>query len=252
MARHTKSVSQVQSNLNSLFQDAFRQFEPRRPVPEVEVRFYPYAGLHHTIRVRSGRAYVRISDVFTNAPRDVFRALAYILVARILAKQTPAVHDRIYRDFACSPQVLRASDIARRNRGRKMVSGSRGSIYDLEKIFNRLNRRFFDGELPRPILTWSQRRTRRILGHHDPVHDTIVISKTLDDRDVPEWFVEYIVFHEMLHIKHPARLINGRRYYHTNAFRADEHRFPEYEEAQEWLNHVARKHRATRARARAA
>jgi hypothetical protein len=23
----------------------------------------------------------------------------------------------------------------------------------------------------------------------------------------------------MLHIKHPARMINGRRYYHTSAFR---------------------------------
>lgn len=242
-------MPQTQNHLGKLFADAFRQLEPRRAVPEIEVRFYPYAGLHHTIRVRSGRVYVRISDIFKNAPVAVHRALAFILVAKLLSRRTPDVHDRTYRDYAYTPQIMRASDIARRRRGRKVVSSARGRAYDLEKMFARLNRKFFDDELEKPTLTWSQRRTRRILGHHDPVHETIVISKTLDARDVPEWFVEYILYHEMLHIKHPARLINGRRYYHTNAFRAEEHRFPYYEEAQQWLERVVRQHRATRARA---
>jgi SprT-like family protein len=242
-------MSQTQSHIRKLFSEAFRQLEPRRSVPEIEVRFYPYAGLHHTIRIRSGRVYVRISDIFKSAPTGIHRALAFILVAKLLSRPTADVHERAYRDYAYSAQILRASDIARRRRGRKVISSSRGMAYDLEKMFTRLNRRYFGGALERPTLTWSQRRTRRILGHHDPVHDTIVISKTLDARDVPEWFVEYILYHEMLHIKHPARLINGRRYYHTNAFRAEEQRFPQFEEAQTWLDRVVRQNRASRARA---
>ncbi len=237
------------SHLSYLYTEAFRQIEPRRTPPEVEVRFYPYAGLHHTIRLRSGRVYVRISDIFRNAPLKVHRALAFILVAKLLRRQTPEVHDRVYRDYACTPEVMRAADLARQKRGRKIISSARGQVYDLNRMFDRLNRRYFDGKLPKPTLTWSQRRTRRILGHHDGVHDTIVISKTLDSRDVPEWFVEYILYHEMLHIKHPARIINGRRYYHTKAFRAEEERFPYYEKAQEWLDRIARRYRAPRARA---
>ena len=108
---------------------------------------------------------------------------------------------------------MRSSDIARRQRGRKRISSAHGETYDLEKMFAKLNRGYFGGELTKPTITWSQRRTRRILGHHDRVYDTITISKTLDSLDVPEWFVKYILYHEMLHIKHPARLINGRRYY---------------------------------------
>ena len=81
------------------------------------------------------------------------------------------------------------------------------------------------------------------------MHDHITISKTLDSLDVPEWFVEYILYHEMLHIKHPARLINGRRYYHTTAFRVDERRFPYNQEAQQWLERIARQRRHPRARA---
>ena len=147
-------MSQSLSHLNKLYADAFRQLEPKRAVPAIEVRFYPYAGLHHTIRLRSGRVYVRISDIFKQAPVAVHRALAFILVARLLARRTPDVHDRTYRDYAYTPQILRASDIARRRRGRKVISTARGRVYDLDKMFARLNRRHFDGELEKPTLTW--------------------------------------------------------------------------------------------------
>ena len=238
-------MSAAQTNLSPLFADAFRQLERNHPPPDVDVRFYPYAGLRHTIRRRSGRIYVRVSDIFRDAPANVQRALAFMLVASLLRRPTPQVHERIYRDYAFSPQVQRASDIARRLRGRKMISTSRGNHHNLDRLFARLNRRYFDDELEKPTLTWSQRRTRRILGHHDSTFNTIVISKTLDAPDVPEWFVEYILYHEMLHIKHPARIIKGRRFSHTKAFLAEEERFPLFDEAQKWLDDVARERRTT-------
>jgi predicted metal-dependent hydrolase len=242
-------MSDSQPLLGALFVEAFRHLARSRPVPEIDVRYYPYAGLNHTIRLRSGRVYVRVSDIFRTAPINVHRALAFILVAKLLRRRPPEVHEKVYRDYAYSPQVLRASDIARRQRGRKLISSARGQVYDLEKMFHRLNRRYFDGAIEKPTLTWSQRRTRRILGHHDSAHDTIVVSKTLDAEDIPAWFVEYILYHEMLHIKHPARLIKGRRYYHTNAFRAEEHRFPYYEKAQLMLERIAYQRHVPRARA---
>jgi len=247
-------MPQSSLHLRRVFSDAFRQLERGRQrfrpeTGDIEVKFYPYAGLHHTIRVRAGRVYVRLSDLFQTAPPEVIRALAFLLVARLLSRKTPRDQERIYRSYAFSPQLLRASDIARRQRGRKVVSSSLGQVYDLDRIFSRLNRRYFDGAVEKPVLTWSQRRARSILGHHDAAHDTITVSKALDSVEVPEWFVEFIVFHEMLHIKHPARIINGRRYYHTAAFRAEEQSFRRYEEAQEWLDRVVRKRHELRARA---
>jgi hypothetical protein len=247
-------MSQSNLHLKRVFSDAFRQLDPggkrlQADLGGIEVRFYPYAGVHHTIRVRAGRVYVRLSDLFQTAPPEVIRALAFLLVARLLSRKPPRDQERIYRSYAFSPELLRASDIARRQRGRKVVSSANGQVYDLERIFARLNRRHFDGAIEKPVLTWSRRRARSILGHHDAAHDTIVISKTLDSREVPEWFVEYILFHEMLHIKHPARIVNGRRYYHTTAFRAEEQSFPRYQHAQEWLDHVVRKRQELRARA---
>jgi hypothetical protein len=237
------------NEVRQYFADAFRHMGGNRGVPVIEVRFYPYAGLRHTIRLRSGRVYVRLSDICKDAPPEALRAIAWILVARLLGKKVPTIHDRVYREYSLTPAVMRSSDLARRGRGRKMISSAQGEVYDLDRMFVKLNRRYFDGEIPKPTLTWSQRRTRSILGHHDHSFDSITISKTLDSKDVPEWFVEYILYHEMLHIKHPARLIKGRRYYHTSAFRLDERRFPYYEQAQKWLDRLARLRRVPRARA---
>src|SRR5258708_29588920 len=144
-------------HLQRVFNEAFRQFDRERRsrfrpnLSDIEVKFYPYAGLHHTIRVRAGRVYVRLSDLFQTAPPEVMRALAFLLVARLLSHKVPGDQERIYRSYAFSPELLRASDIARKERGRKVISSAQGKFYDLERIFARLNRRYFNGELENPV-----------------------------------------------------------------------------------------------------
>ncbi|HEX8128714.1 MAG TPA: SprT-like domain-containing protein [Pyrinomonadaceae bacterium] len=245
-------MSATQTHLSLLFAEVFRQLERQHPTPEIDVRFYPYAGLNHTIRSRSGRIHVRISDIFRDAPPNVQRALAFILIAKLLRRPTPEFHERIYRDYAFSPKIQRDADMEGLRRGRKTVSTSRGSYHNLDRLFSRLNQRYFNGEMEKPALAWSQRRTRRILGHRYRNDETIIISKTLDAPDVPEWLVEYILYHEMLHIKHPARVVKGRRLSHTKAFLAEEERYHHFDEAQEWLDQEARQRRTQPAAARAA
>jgi hypothetical protein len=222
-----------------MFADAFQQVTKRQSMPEIHVAFYPFAGLNHTIRIRKQRVYVRVSDILRDAPRQVHRALAFILIAKLFNKSVTSEHETLYRQYAYQPQVLRASDLARRKRGRKQLSGAKGRHYDLDKIFARLNRRYFNNELRKPTLSWSARKSKRILGHHDSVHDAIIISRSLDQVSVPDFLVEYVLYHEMLHIKHRPRLINGRRVFHTTAFRADERRFARYQEAMEWFETAA-------------
>jgi len=219
------------NQLRDLYTDVFGRKVKDRPVPAIEVRFYPYTGLHHTIRIRSNKVYVKLSDLIADAPFEIHRALAFILVSKLLGRKIPMAHEETYRNFSYSPDVLRRIELSHRGRGKKIISSSRGTAYDLDKMFRQLNFRYFEGTLEKPTLTWSQRKTHRILGHHDSFHDTIVISKTLDSRDVPEWLVEYVLYHEMLHIKHGSQIVNNRRQHHTKAFRADEKKFPYYEQA---------------------
>src|SRR5437016_1077675 len=108
-------MSQSNLHLQRVFHDAFRQLDRgqrrfRLDIEDIEVKFYPYAGLHHTIRARAGRIYVRLSDLFQAAPPEAIRALAFLLVARLLSRKAPVAHERIYRSYAFRPEVLRAAD----------------------------------------------------------------------------------------------------------------------------------------------
>jgi predicted metal-dependent hydrolase len=87
-------------------------------------------------------------------------------------------------------------------------------------------------------MSWSQTRTRRILGHYDPAHNAIIISRVFDHFAVPRCAVEYIVYHEMLHLKHPVRLRGSRRCVHSAEFQADEKLFPELAGANAFLKRL--------------
>ncbi|HEX9962043.1 MAG TPA: hypothetical protein VGB00_13995, partial [Pyrinomonadaceae bacterium] len=67
----------------------------------------------------------------------------------------------------------------------------------------------------------------------------LVVSKSLDDKKVPAFVVESVVYHEMLHIKHPTIIRNGRRYNHTPAFRRDEEIFEHFAAAEAWITRNA-------------
>ena len=227
--------------IREFYEEAFQQMNGKLGVSSIEVSFYPYVGLNQTIRIRDGRVFVRIADMCRDMPPDAQRGLAYILVAKLLRKRVPKQADEVYSEYVQTTEMRERSNDRKRSHGRKVVTSSKGEVYDLEEIFDNLNFWYFRGRLPKPVLTWSSRKTYRILGHHDSTHDTIVVSKSLDSSDVPRFVVEYIVFHEMLHIHHPTVHHNGRRYNHTPAFRRDERRFPDYQAAEDWIERSVRK-----------
>lgn len=239
-------------SLEAVFDQALRALVKKEPRPKVEARFYPYAGLSSTIRLRQGRVLARVSDILVGSPREVLFALACILVAKLYRLKASKVHEQVYREHTLHPPILDASQAARRRRGYKITTSSSGKVYDLAELFTQLNTSYFGGQLEAPMLSWSQRQTRRVLGHHDHVHRTIIISSTLDSAAIPRFVVEYVLYHEMLHVKHPARVIGGRTIYHGPWFRADERLFERFDEALKWLEKIAvparRKNRRRRIR----
>lgn len=225
--------------LRKFFVEAFCEVGNRHTAPEIEIGFYPFAGLNNYIKVRNRKAYVKLSDILREAPRAVHRALAYILVAKLLQKPPEERFEEVYRSYITTPLVSRVIERVQRQRGRKRIFGTRGRVRDLEKAFHKLNRRYFNGELKMPKLTWSARPTRQILGHLDRVHNTLVISRTLDDARIPQFFFEYILYHEMLHLKHAPRRKGDRVYNHTPEFLREEQQFKYFDQAQKWLERIA-------------
>ncbi len=233
-------MPQITDQLRELYIEAYRWLAPARPVPAIHVSFYPYIGINHTIRIRSGDIYVRIAELCREMPLPCHRGLAFILVGKLLQKKIPAGAREVYAAFARSPAARELASANKRTRGRKVVTTSKGAIYDLDEIFATVNHQYFRDLIPKPVLTWSAKKTYRILGHHDATHEHIAISRSLDSANVPRYVVEYVVFHEMLHIAHPTQHINGRKYNHTPAFKRDEQKFAFYTEAEKWIERNVR------------
>lgn len=237
------------SKLSEIYREVFARLDRSRTPPEVEVSFYPYVGINHTIRIRNGRVYVRIATICHDMPVAAHRGLARILVGKLFGRKAPKQARDAYEDYIASVEVRERADHSKRSRGRKVVTGPKGEIYNLDEIFDSLNFWYFRSGLEKPTLTWSPRKSFHILGHHDSTHDTISVSRSLDSKMVPRFVVEYVLFHEMLHIAHPAVHKNGRRYHHTSAFRRDERRFAHFHEAEKWIEgNIARLRRAARRR----
>ena len=239
-------------NLNlikNFYQTAFEKLDrQKRATPEVSVEFYPYVGLRHTIRIREDKVFVRLSDLSKQAPPLIHEALAFVLVSKLLRRRVPPIHLEIYRNYAAQPEIGEQANNSRKERGRKVISSPRGQAYDLEEIFRLVNQTYFQNRLEQPVLSWSQTKTRRVFGHQDAVHDTIIISRTLDDAKVPQFVVEFVLYHELLHVVHPMRVVNGKRRIHSAAFRRDERRFAHFDNAEKWLEKLAGKFKPPRRR----
>ncbi|MGB9075101.1 MAG: M48 family peptidase [Terriglobales bacterium] len=221
--------------LNEIFHEAYLELRPRTPEPPMHIRFYPFVSINNTIRLRQGELYIRLSDLLEGAPEPVLHAIAHILLAKLYRKPVDRAQSARYRRYVASHDISAKAHLVRQIRGRKHIHSARGHHYHLEEIFEELNRRFFHGLMGRPQLTWSRNHARNHLGHYDPAHNAIVISRIFDHPRVPRYVVEYIVFHEMLHLEHPVKLRGSRRCVHSREFLKEEKMFPELADAKKFL-----------------
>jgi len=118
---------------------------------------------------------------------------------------------------------------------------SEGVFHDLEAAFQRVAATYFADGMAKPRLVWSRRITSCKFGHYDPVRDELMVSATLDSREVPSYVVDFVVYHELLHKKHGASWQNGRQAVHTPAFRQEERRFAEYTAAEKVIKELSRR-----------
>lgn len=125
--------------------------------------------------------------------------------------------------------------------GKRTIIRTRGRIHNIKKIFNRLNNEHFDGKIKAKI-TYGRygcrnvkRRTSITFGTYSPSELLIRIHPALDSMEVPEYFVEHVIHHEMLHEVLPPIRGNGSRWiiHHYN-FRVAEATTPTYKEAIKW------------------
>jgi hypothetical protein len=219
----------------AIFARVFRLLRPRTALPEIEIHWREYASVNCSVRLEAGKLSVKISDLLQSSPSPVMEALAFILLGRLYRKPVAKAHLHRYNLYLNRRDVRRDMHLVRQARGRKFISGPCGQVFDLARIFNDLNQRYFDGLMACPQLGWSRTRNRRLLGHFDPCHNAIIISRVFDQPSVPKLALEFVMYHEMLHLRFPTEYRGARRCIHTRSFKEAERKFTGWKEAGELL-----------------
>ena len=119
-------------------------------------------------------------------------------------------------------------------------AAARGQVHDLEASFHRVNSEYFGGLLKKPALRWGSVASTRTYGKYRFTQDLLTISPSLDAADIPEWVLDFVVFHELLHKALGLTPKAGRQYAHTPEFRAAERAHPRYREADDFLKRLSR------------
>lgn len=172
---------------------------------------------------------LRLHHMFLEAPERVVRAIADY------AGRGRRGAGTVLDDYIRGRQPL----IRVERTGLEADLNPQGRCFDLQDIFNRLNERFFQGGISAWIgwgrMPGKRRRKSIRLGVYDHQTREIRIHPALDRMDVPLFFVEFIVFHEMLHQLFPSPSHGrGRRVHHPRGFRDRERAYPLYDRAIQW------------------
>ncbi|BAY89176.1 MULTISPECIES: SprT-like family protein [unclassified Tolypothrix] len=199
---------------------------------ELKVELTNLAGLYKGKKSHKF-THITISEGFINAPDAVLEAVVKSIIVGKNQETT-----KLIRSFASSEEyssVILTLDLI----AEVIAENPQGNFYNLNNLFDKINQEYFAANLVKPRLAWSKINTYRKFGHYEPARDRVVMSLTLDDGNIPEFVIEFVLFHELLHKHHGTKWVNGRRMVHTSEFRADESKFKLYAEAQNWLQKLA-------------
>ena len=162
-------------------------------------------------RPRNGAIRFSVHRMFLDAPAEVVAALAaYMVGARGRGCEgllRTYMDEQSARMDAASPDQDGDADASHRRAVLKNLR-ARGAVYDLHRLAEEVNRDYFGGDV-RVNITWSrgarEPRSRNgfrrhiIFGSYDRPHALVRIHPALDSADVPEFFVKFVIYHEMLH-----------------------------------------------------
>jgi hypothetical protein len=171
----------------------------------------------------------RLHHMFVDAPPAILRA-----IAAYAERQDREASDLLRNFIDANEDAIR-----QRRAPRPTTVEVEGRHHNLQVIFDQLNRDYFGGAIKARI-TWGPRTRRKRgrasikLGSYTVEDELIRVHPVLDAEDVPRLYLAWVVYHEMLHEIHDMPVIDGRRVYHTRAFRQAEAKFEHYAEAVLW------------------
>ncbi len=217
--------------MEATFQQVGRQFG----FTDVEASYYPFKEFKTTWQRIGSEASFKVTDYLQGASPDVMQDFAGCLFTRIQRQRREVYTPRV-RDFLRSNEFVIMNQEKYLRRSRNLTFSSFGQVYDLEVLLNSLRRKGLVQNGENTFLSWTDKPNRFRMGYCSVLMKVVAISSALDRKDVPDFVAEYVLYHEMLHLKMGT---DSLRSYHDADFKREERLYPRWRDAENWLKKVA-------------
>ena len=180
---------------------------------------------------------VRLQRIFLDADPAVLDDIAALLTGR--ATDRAVLRRFIDERFRETPGAARPMREPAAERGQS-------SVHPIEAYARDLNLTYLNGRSTARVV-WGRRSTRRSrrsirFACYDPERNMIIMNRKLDNPDIPAYFVEYILFHEMLHeVLGIGSRADGRRDIHGSLFKLMESTYPDFDKAQRYEKELCKR-----------
>jgi hypothetical protein len=220
---------EAEENLRNIFRETGKEYGYDR----VEAEFVAYK----EFKVRWQRSYrwaeFKVSDYLADAPETVIRGLAKSLFSRIMGED--GGYSKEMCDWITAPEFADYKQPVYLRRSRNLTRSPEGEHRNLEGSYSRLEKLGLVTKDPKAHISWTKESNIRKIGHCSVLMKTVSISNVLDSDAIPEFVLDYCLYHELCHLIIGFDPTAKR---HGEEFARLEAKYPQQKEAEEWLKRL--------------
>jgi hypothetical protein len=216
-------TTDVQDGICASFQRAGRA----HGYDKVSASFFPFKDFKACWQRTGSTADFKVTDYLECADGQIIDEFADNLFRRLRSKAKVELYNERMKDWFQSREFLDINRPVYLQRSRNLAYRTEGTNYELLESFERLKDQGLVPDLPNTYITWTRNPNKARLGYCSILMRVIAISSALDTERVPEYVTEYVLYHELLHLR--------------GGLRSLERIHPRHREAEDWLKRVAAK-----------
>ena len=222
------------SSADTTLKESFRLVGKQYGYDNVDAEFVAFKEFKVKWQRSCGWADFQVSDYLVDAPREVIEGLARTLMSKIAgSEQIP------YSDDMCqwvkSNEFVKLKQPIYVRRSRDLAKTHEGRVRDLDEAFQRLKVLGLVEDDIRMFMTWTKEPNMKKAGRFSVLMRVLVISSVLDTEEIPEFVLDYVLYHEYM------QMMQGLRFFGRECDCdpvESESLYPRSKEAEDWLERM--------------